>query len=413
MVKRLCPRGVQVKALGDLGTFVRGNGMQKKDLVGAGFPAIHYGQIHTYYGTAATETLSFVTNGFARQLRKAEPGDLIVVTTSEDDGAVGKAVAWLGATAVAVSGDAYIYRHSLVPKYASYFFQSGRFQQQKQRAITGTKVRRITGDNLAKITIPVPPVAVQEEVVRTLDSFHELEVELQTQLDAELQAHQQRYEHYRDGLLSFSKAGGVRSVPMGEIGSFFGGLTGKSKADFSHGNGRFVSYRNVYNNIAVDPAAEDFVRVEPGEKQRSLQRGDILFTGSSETADEVAISSVVTNDVSKPLYLNSFCIGYRLHDPALLDPEFSKHLLRSGAMRKQLIGTASGVTRFNVSKARLAKVEIPIPDLDAQRQIAAILDKFAALVKDLSLSLSAERKARRAQYEHYRDRLLAFTEAAA
>ena len=200
---------------------------------------------------------------------------------------------------------------------------------------------------------------------------------------------------------------------MGEVGSIFGGLTGKSKTDFTEGNARFMSYVNVFNHVAVNVLADDFVRVEPGERQRTLQRGDVLFTGSSETAGEVGMSSVVTADTREPLYLNSFSIGYRLNDPSVLEPAFAKHLFRSRGMRAQIIRTASGVTRFNVSKARLAQVEFPIPSLDEQKRIAGILDKFDALVNDLSVGLPAELVARRKQYEYYRDRLLTFDAAVA
>lgn len=199
---------------------------------------------------------------------------------------------------------------------------------------------------------------------------------------------------------------GVEFQALGAIGSIFGGLTGKSKADFANGNARFVSYVNVFNNIAVNVDARDFVRVEAGERQRTLRRGDVLFTGSSETADEVGMSSVVTADITDPLYLNSFCIGYRLNEPGVLQPDFSKYLFRSEGMRKQLIRTASGVTRFNVSKVRLAQVRIPIPPLEIQNEIVRILDGFTKLEAELE----AELEARRRQYKYYRDELLTFGE---
>jgi type I restriction enzyme, S subunit len=197
------------------------------------------------------------------------------------------------------------------------------------------------------------------------------------------------------------------------MGSIFGGLTGKAKADFADGNARFVSYTNIANHVSVDVQADDFVRVGPNERQRSLQRGDILLTGSSETVQGVGMSSVVTVDIGEPLYLNSFSVGYRLHDPSVLEPEFAKHLFRSSEMRKQIIRTASGVTRFNMSKGRLAQVEFPIPPLGEQRRIAAILDELDAVVNGLSLQLAAELAGRRNQYEYCRDRLLTFEEAVA
>jgi type I restriction enzyme S subunit len=96
----------------------------------------------------------------------------------------------------------------------------------------------------------------------------------------------------------------------------------------------------------------------------------------------------------------------------MLRPEFAKHLFRSNALRKQIIKTANGVTRFNVSKGRLAKVVFPVPSPEEQDKIANVLDNFYALVNDLSVGLPAELKTRRKQYEYYRDKLLKFEEAA-
>ena len=193
------------KTLGEIGEFIRGNGLQKSNLVEAGFAAIHYGQIHTHYGTWATETKSFVSDVFAVKLRKARSGDLVIATTSEDDEAVAKAVAWIGASEAAVSGDAYIYRHQLEPKYAAYFFQTEQFQDQKKRHITGTKVRRISGESLAKIRIPVPPLEEQERIVAILDKFDALVNDLISGLPAEIRARRLQYEHYRDRLLTFEE----------------------------------------------------------------------------------------------------------------------------------------------------------------------------------------------------------------
>ena len=287
--------------------------------------------------------------------------------------------------------------------------QSPSFQSQKKKLATGTKVIDVSAKQLAVVRVPVPPLEVQREIVRILDSFSELEAQLEAELEAELEARRVQYSYYRDSLMTF-KESSVRRVPLGDVGVIFGGLTGKTKADFSHGNARFVSYVNIFNNIAVDTSREDFVRVDSTERQRSLKRGDVLFTGSSETAAEVGVSSVVTEELVEPLYLNSFSIGFRPGDPTVLEPDFTKHLFRSDVMRKQVVRTASGVTRFNVSKARLAEVEVPIPPLGDQRRIASILDKFESLTANLSAGLPAELRARRLQYEYYRDRLLPFKE---
>jgi type I restriction enzyme S subunit len=189
--------------LGEVGTFVRGSGIQKSDFTESGVGCIHYGQIHTYYGTWASATKSFINQDFAARLRKAHTGDLVIATTSEDDEAVAKAVAWLGAEDVAVSTDAYIFRHSLDPRYVAYFFQTEQFQTQKNPYVTGTKVRRISGESLAKIRIPVPPLEEQTRIVAILDKFDALVNDLSTGLPAEIKARRRQYEHYRDRLLTF------------------------------------------------------------------------------------------------------------------------------------------------------------------------------------------------------------------
>lgn len=257
--------------------------------------------------------------------------------------------------------------------------------------------------------IPLPSLPIQNEIVGILDKFMELEAEL----EAELEERRRQYEYYRDALLTFTERECVRWVTLGEIGMLFGGLTGKAKADFQGGKSRFVSYRNVFDNLSTNVLPDDFVSIEDGEKQTMLHKGDVLFTGSSESLDESGMTSVITSDPPEPLYLNSFCIGYRLSDPQDLHPDFAKHLFRSLGLRQQIIKTASGVTRFNVSKKRLGKVHIPIPARDEQERIASVLDSFNSLVSDLSFGLPAEIAARRKQYEYYRDMLLTFDEAAA
>jgi len=197
---------------------------------------------------------------------------------------------------------------------------------------------------------------------------------------------------------------GVEFKELGELGEFYGGLSGKSKDDFSNGNAKFITYMNIFSNIAVNTDANDFVKIDEDERQNKIEYGDVLFTGSSETPDECGMSSVLATKTDESLYLNSFCFGFRFHDRKLFLPEFSKYLFRDEEVRKQIAKTASGVTRFNVSKRRFAKIKIPLPPLDIQKEIASILDNFTKLEAELEAELEARRK----QYEHYRSELLTF-----
>lgn len=165
---------------------------------------------------------------------------------------------------------------------------------------------------------------------------------------------------------------------------------------------------NVYSNPSLNLQINEKVKILPDEKQNKVCQGDILFTGSSETPDECGMSSVVIGKVSEDYYLNSFSFGFRLYQKDMFDLRFLKHLFRGSFMRKQIGKTASGVTRFNVSKQRFGQIDIPIPSLSIQSSIADVLDKFESLTYDLTSGLPAEIKARQQQYEYYRDTLLSF-----
>ena len=190
--------------LGEIGIMYKGTGIQKKDFQEDGFPCIHYGQIHTFYSTWATETISFVNPKLARS--KAKPGDLVIATTSEDVEACCKATAWLGKEEVAVSGDATIFHHNQNPKYVSYLFQTEMFAEQKRLAAIGVKVTRVSPTSMLKFKFPFPSLKRQEEIVTILDKFEALTSDLTSCLPAEIKARQQQYEYYRDQLLTFKRA---------------------------------------------------------------------------------------------------------------------------------------------------------------------------------------------------------------
>ncbi|HHF0443605.1 TPA: restriction endonuclease subunit S [Haemophilus influenzae] len=189
---------------------------------------------------------------------------------------------------------------------------------------------------------------------------------------------------------------------LDEISSIYGGLTGKGKADFENGNALYVPYKNIFNNIEVDFNNLDTVNVSDDEKQYTIKYGDVLFTGSSETAEEAGMSSAVTTKTEQKIYLNSFSFGLRFNDDIELLPEFSKFLFRTLSIRKEIVKSASGVTRFNISKARFKKIKIPIPPLSVQTEIVRILDALTALTSELTRELILRQK----QYEYYREKLL-------
>lgn len=191
--------------MSEIGIFIRGNGLQRKDFTDSGVPCIHYGQIYTYYGTSATKTKSFISEETAKKCKKANCGDLIFATVSENVEDVCKCVAWLGKDAICISGDSLAFHHSQNPKYLSYYLQTQEFFDYKRSRVTGTKVIRLHQSKLEQFEIPIPSLEEQARIVSILDKFETLVSDLSQGLPAEIAAVQEQYEYYRDKLLSFPR----------------------------------------------------------------------------------------------------------------------------------------------------------------------------------------------------------------
>ena len=381
LIAEYCPDGVKHQTLGEIGELIRGNGIQKRDFRDSGFGCIHYGQIYTYYGLFADHTKSFIDPNLAEKRKKAYKGDLVIATTSENEEDVCKACAWLGEEPIAISGDAYIFRHHQNPKYISYCFQSELFQSQKKKYITGTKVLRVNGDAMAKIHVPVPPLPVQEEIVRILDSFSSLE--------AELEARRKQYTHYRDELLTFDRER-VLVITVGEL------------CDINRGRimskGYLEKHRGAY----------------PVYSSQTANNGRFGFINSYDydgeyitwTTDGANAGSVFYHD--EKFSITNVCGLLRIKD-SRVRAKYLKYVLDVTA--KQYVNTGMGNPKLmsNVMK----QIKVGIPSLAEQDMIISILDRFDKLTNDLSSGLPAEIEARRKQYEYYRDRLLSFDELAA
>ncbi|WRD06495.1 restriction endonuclease subunit S [Helicobacter pylori] len=203
LLQTLAPKGVEFRKLGDIGEFTRGNGLLKSDLKDKGRPVVHYGQIHTQYNLSIDKTISYVNDALFHKLKKAKPNDILIVTTSENVKDVGKSIAWLGNEEVAFSGEMYSYSTNENPKFIIYYFQTWFFQKEKEKRITGTKVMRIHENDLKKITIPIPPLEIQQEIVKILDQFSALTTDLLAGIPAEIKARKKQYEYYREKLLTF------------------------------------------------------------------------------------------------------------------------------------------------------------------------------------------------------------------
>ena len=394
LIAELCPNGVPHRRLGEGGQFQRGRRFTKADVVEDGIPSIHYGEIYTHYGVAAAETVSHVRADLATQLRFASPGDVVIAGVGETVEDVGKAVAWLGAADAAIHDDCFRYHHSMDPKYVSYYLQTEAFHSQKRRHVARAKVKRLSAEALASIAIPVPPLEVQREIVRVLDAF------------AEPEARRRQYEYYRQLLVRQVCA---EMVELSTLGEWWGGMTPSksnpgywvsgdvpwlASLDVSGPNGNEIRGR-----VTALALKETSLRVVPAPSVAVVMRSNILRR--RWPIGLVEVDTTLNQDMRALVPRDG------------VDARYVYQALRAASekIRSECVRTDGSMAA--VDSRSFFSWQIPLPSLGEQRQIAAQLDKFDALVNDLSSGLPAELAARRTQYEYYRDRLLTFKEAAA
>ena len=388
LIEELCPEGVEFRPLGEIADLQRGSGMPKKLFIDEGIPAIHYGHIFTKYGIHTKCAAAYLAPEDADKLTRVYPGDLVVANTSENLEDVGKGVVWLGDVEGVTGGHATVVRSLAVDTvFLSYYLRTEDFALKKRKYAQGTKVIELSAANLSKIAIPLPPLEVQREIVRILDQFTTLEAEL----EAELEARRAQYEHYRNHLLSYESLaahGPVEMVKLGDMLEMRAGNSISSKYIFERSDSEHIYPCYGANGV------RGYVRSMTHEHDASIIGRQGALCGNVTYADGPFFATEHAVVVSPRVELSQRWLYH-----ALIVANLSQYATKSA--------------QPGLSVRRVAEVEIPVPRLSEQYRIADLLDGFDALVNDITSGLPAEIAARRAQYEHYRDRLLSFPEKAA
>ena len=255
----------------------------------------------------------------------------------------------------------------------------------------------INGKKVKKFLIPLPPLAVQEEIVKILDNFTELESELESELEAELEARKKQYEHYRDVMLTFGDE--VEWKSLGEVAKTYDGTHQTPK--YTTTGVPFVSVENIKNIYSTKKciSSADF------EKYKYKPKEDDLFM---TRIGSIGICAVVENADPLAYYVTLSLIR---PDQKQVLTKYLKFIIESGIGKSELYKrTLVNATPIKINLGEIGKIKIPLPPLTEQARIVAILDKFDALVNNISIGLPAELNGRRKQYEYYRDKLLTFKE---
>ncbi|MHA3683172.1 restriction endonuclease subunit S [Leucobacter sp. HY1908] len=255
-----------------------------------------------------------------------------------------------------------------------------------------------------EMPIPVPPIEVQRAIVEVLDTFSKLEAELKAELEAELEARKQQYEYYLNQLLTPQSLDRDACIPMGEIGVFTRGRR-FTKGDVAESGIPSIHYGEIYTEYGASATqAVREVRADLQDQLRFAQPNDVVFAGVGETVEDVGKAVAWLGDHPVAVHDDTFFFTSKLN------PKYVAYFSQTNEFNLQKESRVARGKVKRLSSAGLAAIRIPILRLEEQRRIVAILDKFDALVNDLSVGLPAELAARRQQYEYYRDKLLTFKE---
>lgn len=398
--KNLTPEGWETIKLRQAFSFGKGLSITKDNLVDEGIPVISYGQIHSRINTGTglkPELIRYVPDSYLVSSPKClmKKDDLVFADTSEDYAGIGNCAF--------VDSDEPIFAgyHSIIarptmkscfPKYYAYLFQTDYWRSQIRAQVMGIKVFSITQSLLRNTFILVPPEKEQKAIVEFLDGICPTLDSIVSDIEKQIQT----LIEYKKSLITEIATKGLRSnatLKNSEIEwlglipdswsvkklRYLGDLqNGISKDAESFGSGfPFVSYGNVYNNIALPENVDGLVESSKADRLTySVKRGDVFFTRTSETIEEIGFASTCLADMKDATFAG-FLIRFRPSTDKLL-PEYAKYYFRAEALRKYFVKEMMIVTRASLGQNLLKNLPVLLPPIDEQRDIAAFLDKRCA-----------------------------------
>jgi len=352
---------------------------------------IHYGDIHTSFKLlfdVTKEKVPYVNPEVNISNINEEnyvlDGDLIIADASENYADIGKTIEVINTNNERILSGLHTFLarkedKTLANGFFGFLLTTYKARFEIMKIAQGTKVLGISKNRLDKIPLYIPKPEEQKKIA---DFITAIDVRINL-----LKIKKTALEDYKKSImqklfsreLRFKEEDGSdfpewRYEVLGEIGEPLNGLTGKTKVDFGEGK-PYIQYMQIFKDSKINPDDFGFVRIGQEENQTTIQFGDVLFTTSSETPQEVGISSVMLDDIEE-VYLNSFSFGFRPNSLDVLVPEFSQFLFRSSSLRKQIIKLAQGSTRYNMSKVSFMKERILIPEKNEQIKISKFLSKI-------------------------------------
>lgn len=379
LIQKLCPNGVEHKPLNEVSEMKRGTSITKKDIVEGEIPVVSGGREPAYYCDKYNrdgETITVAGSGAGAGYVQYWTKPIFVCDAFSIQGNPG-----------------------IQTKYIYYFLTN--IQDYMYSTKKGGGVPHVHISSIENVSVPVPPLPVQREIVRILDNF--------TELTAELTARKQQYAYYRDKLLTFENFTEWRTLDD-VIVSLNTGLNPRQffKLNPDDAHNYYVTIREIQNGTIVvsdktDRINDDALRL--CNNRSNLEVGDVLFSGTGTIGETAVISEPPTNwNIKEGIYV----IKPRKE---VLHPRYLMYILRTDALRSAIFKKVAGGTVKSIPMAEMRNLRVPVPSLKIQKRLVEVLNNFDSICTDLSSGLPAEIEARQKQYEYYRDKLLTFTPA--
>ena len=384
------PEDWDVKPLSDIGVFSKGFGITRDQAHSGNIPCIRYGEIYTSHHNYIRQFYSHISPEIANTATKLKTGDILFAGSGETKEEIGKAVAFVSSEDAYAGGDIIILSPKLQvsSQYLGFVLNNASSVKQKSSLGQGDAVVHIHAKELSGVLIPFPPYNEQHAIATVLSEIDTTILSLEQAITKKLLIKEGAMQRLLTGkvrLKGFKEPWVEKS--MMEIGQTYNGITGKGKADFGHGNSRYITFLNILNNPSINLDELESVDIDPiNDGQNEVRKGDLFFNTSSETPEDVGTCSTLMHDVEN-VYLNSFCFGFRLKDSEI-SGLFMSYYFRSAIGRREMATLAQGATRYNLSKDNFYKIVVTVPKTKEEQN--AITKVLATMDSEIS-ALEAER----------------------
>ena len=345
--------------LSDIADLSKGIGISKNQLSADGEPCILYGELYTKYKSETIKEVISKTNIDNTKLVKSKANDVIIPCSGETAEEIATARCVLKDD-VLLGGDLNIIRlHGYDGSFMSYQLNGNR-KYDIAKVAQGVSVVHLYGEHLKNIKTINPGLNEQKKIANLLSLLDE-RISTQNKIIDKLQSLIKGLNNHL-----YQQYGNEIETSFADLGVSYSGLSGKTATDFGSGK-PFITYLNVYSNNVIEETSYQYVRMGENEKQNIVRYGDVLFTLSSETPEEVGIGSVYLGN--QEVYLNSFCFGVHITNIQKVFSSYLSYYISTTQFRKFIYPFAQGSTRFNLCKADFEKSKFKLPSLENQKRI--------------------------------------------